>query len=94
MLLDNFLAVDTSTTSCSILLILDGQRYHYALHGQLAHAEQFYTWLNELNQQHPDFFKKLKLLGLCIGPGRFNGLRVGITMISTLMTCQPISQTA
>jgi tRNA A37 threonylcarbamoyladenosine modification protein TsaB len=82
---NNFLAVDTSSTSCSLILILDGQRYHRHLKGQAAHAEQFFAWIRELLELEPNLFKRLTSLGLCIGPGRFNGLRVGMTFISTLM---------
>jgi tRNA A37 threonylcarbamoyladenosine modification protein TsaB len=81
----NLLAVDTSLTSCSIYLSLDGKEYHRHLKNQAAHAEQFFTWLRELSLLEPDLFQRLDMLGLCIGPGRFNGVRVGMTFISSLM---------
>ncbi|NBW57735.1 tRNA (adenosine(37)-N6)-threonylcarbamoyltransferase complex dimerization subunit type 1 TsaB [bacterium] len=83
--MNNILAVDTSLTSCSIFLRIDGKSYHRHLKGQAAHAEQFFSWIHELAQIEPNLFQRLNVLGLCLGPGRFNGLRVGMTFITTLM---------
>ncbi len=82
--MNNFFAVDTTTTSCSIYLKIYDREYIRSLSGQPAHAEVFFGWVRELVQLEPHLFEDLDQLGLCIGPGRFNGLRVGMTLISTI----------
>lgn len=83
-IVNNFFAVDTTTTSCSIYLNFYQREYQRSLSGVSAHAEVFFGWVRELNHLEPSLFAELDLLGLCVGPGRFNGLRVGMTLISTI----------
>ena len=85
MLPGNFLAVDTSTTSCSIYLQYNGKEIIYELFGQATHACQFFSWIAEIKKEHPNVFEELDSLGVCLGPGKFNGVRVGVTFIATLM---------
>ena len=78
------LAIDTSTSWCSVALSFDGQIQHrHELFGARA-SQHLLPWINELldsvGAQHHD----LDAIAVGIGPGAFTGVRLSVAIVQGL----------
>jgi tRNA A37 threonylcarbamoyladenosine modification protein TsaB len=81
----NMLFIDTAINTCQILYVSSGvvlYEYHSPLSKE-GHAQKFFFHIRQLKKMYPDVFKTLDNIVVNIGPGRFNGLRVGIAFALT-----------
>lgn len=81
----NILAIDTSTSWCSVALSLDGQipllRHEHVSVG----ASQFILpWIEELLQSSNTSLKELDAIAVGIGPGAFTGVRLAVATVQGL----------
>lgn len=79
------LACDTSSDICSVALLNDQEvLYSKQISGAQIHIEKLSSFLNEgldLVKKHP---ADLDQLAIAIGPGSFNGLRIGLATMKAL----------
>ncbi len=76
------LAVDTSTPVCSVALIRDGEvLFQRSLEDQHVHVSALTPFMSEALTNTEGATDKLQALALSIGPGSFNGLRIGLASV-------------
>ncbi len=87
----NILAIDTSSSSCSVALSLDGQAVHFSHEAVTAGASQLLLpWIESLLSDAKSSLKDLDAIAVCIGPGAFTGVRLGVAAVQGLAVSQNI----
>lgn len=86
---ENILALDTTLPQASLWLRLDGYEIFREALTPTGGAETVFSWLKELTVNDPSLYEKIECYGLNIGPGRFNGVRLGLSIIGTLCVLHP-----
>jgi tRNA threonylcarbamoyladenosine biosynthesis protein TsaB len=74
----NCLALDTSSSSCSIALKIGNDIHHLIDTGPTVHAQRLLAMIDELLSMSDKTLKDIDLLVCGIGPGSFTGLRIGV----------------
>jgi tRNA threonylcarbamoyladenosine biosynthesis protein TsaB len=74
----NYLAIDTSTTNCSVALRIGDDVNHLLDTGPTVHAQRLLAIVDELLCNSDKTLSDIELLVCGIGPGSFTGLRVGV----------------
>ena len=83
----NTLLLDTSCSYASVLCTMQDIDFFESKHRpEKGHDHFVFSVLDNIAHQSPDFRSQLEVLGCCIGPGRFNGVRVACSIISTFMS--------
>jgi tRNA A37 threonylcarbamoyladenosine modification protein TsaB len=88
-MLKNILAIDTTMPHVSLWLHLDSKDFLYQEEALNNSNDIVFKWLNELFKKFPELLNQIECYGLNIGPGRFNGVRVGMSIIGTLSAINP-----
>ena len=81
------LAVDTASYMCSACLYDGAAERVCVMHGEnigRGHAERLFPVIEETLAQSEDTFADLDRLAVCIGPGSFTGIRVGVAAMRGL----------
>lgn len=86
---ENILALDTTLPQASLWLRIDGKEIFRQALTPTGAAETVFCWLKELVLEYPALYEKIECYGLNIGPGRFNGVRLGFSIIGTLCVLYP-----
>lgn len=86
---NNILALDTTLPHTSAWLRFNGQERHFEALCSQGASETVFSWLKEINTQFPGIWEELDCYALNIGPGRFNGVRLGLSIIGSLMAVYP-----
>lgn len=83
------IACDTSSSICSVALVHDGEvMYKEEAHGGQIHIEQLTPFLKLALDMAQASGNTLEALGIAIGPGSFNGLRIGLASMKALAQTQ------
>ena len=79
------LAIDTSTSWCSVALCFDDQPivHRHELLGSKA-SQHLLPWCSKLLQQHGARFSDLDALAVGVGPGAFTGVRLSVAVAQGL----------
>ena len=80
----NILAIDTATAHCSVMLLVDDNRFFRSENTAQSHSRHILKMIDQLFIEagiHPD---ALHLLAWNAGPGSFTGLRIGAGVIQAL----------
>ncbi len=94
----NILAIDTSSAWCSVALSLEGQAVQFRHETVTAGASQLLLpWIESLLSDAKSSLKDLDAIAVCIGPGAFTGVRLGVAAvqglaISTKHSCSSCEQ--
>jgi tRNA threonylcarbamoyladenosine biosynthesis protein TsaB len=76
---ENVLAIETSTSECSVALqTADGQMHQITRSGNNIHSQVVLPLVKELLEGSNLKLADLAAIGVCRGPGSFTGLRIGI----------------
>ena len=74
------LAFDTSAAHCAVSLFIDGkcfeERIELMVKGQ---AERLFPLCEEILNSASLSWKNIDVIGVCVGPGNFTGVRVGVS---------------
>ncbi|MDC1444843.1 tRNA (adenosine(37)-N6)-threonylcarbamoyltransferase complex dimerization subunit type 1 TsaB [Amylibacter sp.] len=74
------LAFDTSAAHCAVSLFIDGkcfeERIELMVKGQ---AEKLFPLCEEILNSASLSWKNIDVIGVCVGPGNFTGVRVGVS---------------
>lgn len=73
-----FLAIETSTSACSVALKIDGATHQLYEEGNNLHSKRLLAMVDELLKKYGVSFKQIELIAAGIGPGAFTGLRIGV----------------
>jgi tRNA threonylcarbamoyl adenosine modification protein YeaZ len=83
----NRLLIDTACSHASLLYSHGDQVFtHTAIRPDRGHDRFIFQTLEKILQQNPSAWASLEDIGVCIGPGRFNGVRVACSIIATFMS--------
>ncbi len=76
------LAIDTSSSVCSVAL-LEGNTVidERNMNNGLTHSENLMPLVDQLLKANEVELKDINVIGVCIGPGSFTGIRIGIASI-------------
>ena len=79
------LAVDTSSSVCSVAL-LNGKNVidERNLNNGLTHSENLMPLIDDLIKRNDVDLSQIDCIGICVGPGSFTGIRIGIASILPL----------
>lgn len=87
----NILAIDTSSTWCSVALSLDNQAPQLRHEAVSAGASQLLLpWIESLLSDSNISLKDLDAIAVGIGPGAFTGVRLGVAAVQGLAISQNI----
>lgn len=79
------LACDTSSEICSVAVAHNGEiLFQKATSGPQIHIEKLSVFLQEAIEMQDTFPAKIDSLAVAIGPGSFNGLRIGLATMKAL----------
>lgn len=78
----NYLFVDTAEGTRVLLSV--GGKYYYDENLKQAGAEALMPMIDRLLKRADAEIKSLDILGACVGPGSFTGIRIGLTTVKTL----------
>lgn len=79
------LGIDTSSASLSIA-VTDETRLQseYSIHHKLTHSEQLMPAVDRMLRSLDCRPKDLDAIGVCVGPGSFTGVRIGIAAVNAM----------
>ena len=81
----NILAIDTSSAWCSVALSLEGREPQFRHEPVSAGASQLLLpWVEEMLAQSNISLQELSAIAVCIGPGAFTGVRLGVAAVQGL----------
>lgn len=81
----NILAIETSTTNCSIALWSDNKVICSKENSeQSAHSRLLTVMINDLLAENNFEIKSLNAIAVSIGPGSYTGLRIGVSVVKGL----------
>ena len=76
---DNLLAIETCFGKFSIALFINGELTDYFANTEATkQAEELVPAINALMQKNGVEYKNLSAIAVCVGPGSFTGLRIGL----------------
>lgn len=78
------LAIDTSTSACSVALSVEGEIHEQFQNIPQSHTQRLLPMVDDLLGVHKINLKDLDALALTTGPGSFTGLRIGLGTIQGL----------
>lgn len=81
----NYIFVDTAEGTRVLLRV--GDKYLYAEDLKSAGAETLMPMIDGLLTEGGLSLGELDIIGACVGPGSFTGLRIGLTTVKTLCYC-------
>lgn len=84
----NYLALDTSTESCSVALLYDGEISHHRYVSTREHANLLLPMVQELLQTAGATMPELQGIAFGCGPGSFTGLRIAASCAQGLAYAQ------
>jgi len=86
----NGLFIETSFQGWSICYRVDGKVSEKISNETLLHSDaDLFQALQHLSTQDVNFWTKIENVGCTIGPGRFNAVRLGISVMGTIMAIYP-----
>lgn len=79
------LGIDTSTSSLSVA-VTNGQilQSEYSINHKLTHSEQLMPSIDRMLSSLGYLPKDLDAIGVCIGPGSFTGIRIGVAAANAM----------
>lgn len=79
------LGIDTSTSSLSVA-VTNGQilQSEYSINHKLTHSEQLMPSIDRMLSSLDYLPKDLDAIGVCIGPGSFTGIRIGVAAANAM----------
>lgn len=86
---ENILALDTTLPHISLWLRYEHQEIVFDAMTSGGGSETIFQWLAQLSQDFPSLWDNLDAYALNIGPGRFNGVRCGLSIIGALHVLHP-----
>ena len=79
------LAVDTSSSICSVALLEDNNLIDVLnLDDGKTHSENLMPLIDEILKKNKVDIKDINLLACCVGPGSFTGIRIGVASIKPI----------
>ena len=79
------LAVDTSSTICSVAILENDKLIDKnELNNGKTHSENLMPLLDELLKKNNIDIKEIQLIAVCVGPGSFTGIRIGVASIKPI----------
>lgn len=79
------LAIDTSSSICSVALLEDDKLIDKnELDNGKTHSENLMSLLDELLKRNKVDKKEINLIAVCVGPGSFTGIRIGVASIKPI----------
>ncbi len=79
------LAVDTSSSVCSVAIFEDNKLIDInVLDNGKTHSENLMPLLDELLSRNGIDIKEINLISVCVGPGSFTGIRIGVSAIKPI----------
>ncbi|MFZ2544683.1 MAG: tRNA (adenosine(37)-N6)-threonylcarbamoyltransferase complex dimerization subunit type 1 TsaB [Candidatus Saccharimonadales bacterium] len=78
------LLLDSSTPTCKITFVEDGQSKSYEWKADRELAKGLLGWLKDRLGDEGGQWSDISGLGVFQGPGSFTGLRIGLTVLNTL----------
>lgn len=79
------LGIDTSTSSLSVAVTNDRiLQSEYSINHQLTHSEQLMPSIDAMLASLGYLPKDLDAIGVCIGPGSFTGIRIGVASANAM----------
>ncbi len=74
----NILAIDTSSSSCSVAFKVENDVHHLIDTGPTVHAQRLLAMIDELLSKSAKTIRDIDLIVCGVGPGSFTGLRIGV----------------
>lgn len=79
------LGIDTSTASLSLAVTEERLlKSEYTIHHKLTHSEQLMPEIERMLQNLDYTPKDLDAIGVCVGPGSFTGIRIGVASANAM----------
>jgi len=78
------LAIDTSTSACSVALLVDDQIHENFILIPQSHTQHLLPMVDQLLAVHQQSLQQLDAIALTTGPGSFTGLRIGLGIVQGL----------
>lgn len=79
------LAIDTSSSICSVALLENDKLIDKnELNDGKTHSENLMFLLDELLKKNKINIKEIELIAVCVGPGSFTGIRIGVASIKPI----------
>lgn len=79
------LAIDTTSNICSTALLEDDKLIdENTINNGLTHSENLMPLIADLIKRNNIEFSEIKLIAVCVGPGSFTGIRIGIASIKAM----------
>lgn len=76
----NILALDTSTESCSVALVFEGQLFEQSIMTQREHSQRILGMMNALFDDAGSTLAAIDAVAFGRGPGSFTGVRVAVSV--------------
>ncbi|MCC5797543.1 MAG: tRNA (adenosine(37)-N6)-threonylcarbamoyltransferase complex dimerization subunit type 1 TsaB [Methylophaga sp.] len=76
----NILALDTSTESCSVALLIEGQLFEQSIMTQREHSQRILGMMNALFNDAGTEIAAIDAVAFGRGPGSFTGVRVAVSV--------------
>ncbi len=81
------LAIDTTSSICSVAILENNYLIsHSSLDNGLTHSENLMPLVEDILKKNDLTLKDINLLAVCVGPGSFTGIRIGVA------TAKPIAE--
>lgn len=79
------LAIDTTSNICSTALLEDDKLIdENTINNGLTHSENLMPLIAELFERNKLNLQEINLIAVCVGPGSFTGIRIGIASIKAI----------
>lgn len=73
------LGIDTSTMAASVAVIEDNKLIcEYTINTKKTHSQKLMPMIEDMLKKSELSIKEIDLIGICVGPGSFTGLRIGM----------------
>jgi len=80
----SILAIDTSTTACSVALQCHGRTICRSSLEPRSHSQLLMTMVHEVLEESKSSLSQLDAIAITVGPGSFTGLRIGFATVQGL----------
>ncbi len=77
----NFLAIDTTNNVLKIALLINGKQYCNEIKKGLKHIENLAPAIQNSFKEIGEEKSAINYIGVCIGPGSFTGIRIGVAAV-------------
>ena len=79
------LAIDTTSNICSTALLEDDKKIdENTINNGLTHSENLMPLIAELLERNKLNLSDINLIAVCVGPGSFTGIRIGIASVKAM----------